>query len=126
MPWLTIIMFLITFFAKKKDGATNGEAAMWGAGVAGATYLAADPANTNNWFGVNKDTPILGALAPGDTVTPGSVSNLPSTGGSGGSWFKDLPSWVAPAVGVGVGASVAGKPWLLWAGAAVAALLLLR
>jgi hypothetical protein len=128
MPWLSIIVFIITFFFSKKKGASDTEAALWGLGAAGLTYFAADPANPDNWFGIDADTPILGNLAPGQAVPNGSGLNQDTTSagvGSTSSWWSKLPGYVgAAAIGAGLSGTVA--KWLPWAAGGLAAYLLLR
>lgn len=131
MPWLSIIMWIVGFLISKKSGASNAQAAVLATGVAAATYVLADPANPDNYFGVDSDTPVLGALTPGQPVPAGTGVNstvLPSTPASSvGGFLSSLPSWAVPAaVGLGIGATTSKSTVLLWAVVGLTALLILK
>lgn len=76
MPWVSIVMMLLSFLLSKSRGASTGQAAAIGAAAGLATYYLADPANPDNLLKIGvdaKDTP--GSLS-GDTAKA-----LPATGG---------------------------------------------
>lgn len=127
MPWLSILMALISFFTAKKSGASNGTAAAI-AGVAGlGTYAVT---HYTDW-GVEN----LGALdgvAPQDgsdvteavTTVSGVKVPAPTTYGTVGSVIGTATNAIAPAMPAlvaGAATAAAGSlvsddvPWWLWA-----------
>lgn len=104
MPWVTIAIWLVTYFlSSKKEGVSKGQAALMATGAAGAAYYLVDPANPDN---------LAGFKYPESWGLGGS-----GTSGSGGG-SGTLPSWVVPAVGgAAVGATLGGtlKSLLPWA-----------
>lgn len=101
MPWLTIIVWLVTFLlASQKEGTSKGKAALLATGAAVGTYVLADPSNPNNLLGIGQTngeaktadtagsptqsgaTPTLGTagqLASTAMTTAGSVLTNPNT-----------------------------------------------
>lgn len=88
MPWLTIIVWLVSYFISSKSGMSKGQAALVATGAAGAAYYLADPSNTDNVLGVSmgQAKTVPGDLdatttAGGETVAnPGILSTLGSLG----------------------------------------------
>lgn len=64
MPWVSIIVWLVTFLLSKSSGASNGSAALAATGAGLATYYLADPSNKDNVLGIGAE----------DKTTPGSTS----------------------------------------------------
>lgn len=134
MPWLSIIMFIVSFFLSKKSGATNAQAALTGAAVGGLTYLAVDPANPTNWFGITAETPVLGSLAPAQVAPSGTGNTIGVTAPAVGSTTPigtTLGNLISSPLGAGltgatVGASLAGAPWLIPALCCLGAYLVLK
>lgn len=131
---LTIIIFLATYLLSSDGTAKGRKKALLAATVAGAgTAFVTSQTNWgrginsdfNGWFGLDDSWSGFG-----DSTTKPAVGNdsadppkLPNNGaGSGtkpanGSWWRNLPSWVAPAAGAAAGVAVgSGLPgWVLWA-----------
>lgn len=153
MPWMSIIMWILSFVLAKSKGASTAEAALLATGVAAATYYVADPSNEDNLLGLGKEAGSVGSAKndPGsvteqstaaptgtdkaDSSTAGStvstVGSVLSTGiKTAGS---TLSSWgaagtagvIATTAAVG-GLSNDSSKWLLWGGVALVALLILR
>lgn len=129
MPWLSIIVWLVSYFLQTKNGVSSGKAALTATAAGLATYYLADPANSEN---------ILGFSYGNAKATPGDVSGstgsaqatLPSLGSTAVTQVGEtLRSWgpigTAGVVGVTAGAS-SGNKWLLYGGLAVAAIVLLK
>lgn len=55
MEWISLIVFLLSYFLAKNNGASTGEAAAIGAAAGLATYYIADPANPDNLMGFGVD-----------------------------------------------------------------------
>lgn len=105
MPWLSIIMFLISFLASKSSGASTGKAAAIGAAAGLATYYVADPANPDNLLGIglgeSKATPGDPTADSGQAPPSGLLNTALSETGS------TLRSWgPAGTLGVVGGATV--------------------
>lgn len=94
MPWLSIAMWLISFFAAggTKSGRA-GKAALIATGVAAATYYAVDPANPDVLYDIFKDdaaksvastsaTVAATTKAAGVTAGPGILDTTVRTAGS--------------------------------------------
>lgn len=146
MPWLTIIMAVITFFlagGSKKENRTKAALAAVGVGAAtyGVThYTKWGQENLGALDGVEFGTAADGSAGlvtkDGSVSTPQTESNAgapKSTSGAGntGLW-STLTGWLSSpvgtmAVGGALGATVAGLPrWLLWGGLALGAYLILK
>lgn len=69
MPWVTIILWVVSYFLSKKKGNSTAESAAIATGVAAATYYVAEPTNPNNLLGIGAADP--GTLGSAKTV-PGS------------------------------------------------------
>lgn len=139
MPWLSIIMALLAFFAtKKKDGSNTGTA-LAAAGVAGlGTYYVTHEtewgkANLGQFDGVVTVPSEVTPDSPGTTTSGGlTVPTAPvgTTGSTSGLW-KTLDSWgpagTAAVIGTtGVVTSRSSTKYLPWLIGGVCALILLR
>lgn len=47
MPWVTLIIFVLSYFLSTKKGMSKGKAALVAAGVAGTAYATIEPTNEN-------------------------------------------------------------------------------
>lgn len=130
MPWLSIIVWLVSYFLSSKNGASSGKAALIATAAGLGTYYLADPANTEN---------ILGFSYGNTKATPGDVSGstgaattrAPSLGSTAVSQVGEtLRSWgplgTAGVVGVTAGALSGDNKWLWIGGAVLAALVVLK
>lgn len=143
MPWLTILITLLSFFMSKRSGASNTKAALIAGLAGGATYYTTHqtdwgkatlgsldgvpPAVTGApLLGADGTTPITEGGAPVATNVPLVAGGTTSTGGTG---ITDvLKSWGATgtAAVIGTAAAATGSgiftsknlPWFLAAGAA--------
>lgn len=136
MPWMSIIVWLVSFLLQKSAGVSSGKAALTSTALGAATYYLADPANSDNVLGLR-----IGAakVSPGDpaetsVATPAAqvaAASAPSTTSTGSGimkWISENPLTTA-AVAAGTGAALtssSGTNWLLWGGIGLGALLLLR
>lgn len=143
MPWLSIIMALISFFVTKKKTNGNTAAALGAAAlVGGATYYAThetDWGKENLGFldGVTDSSGATVAAGTGNvpSSSTGTVT-VPSAGTStstGGFWdgvtgvLKDWgPTGTALVVGTAGAVTSNGKSWIWWAALGVGAFLLLK
>lgn len=143
MPWLTIIMAVVSFLLSgglKKGKA--GKAAAVALGVGAGTYFVThetDWGSENLGFldGVDLDVDSDGGttVTSGDPKNPGSVK-LPTTTGSTGSssangLWNTLGGWLTSPAGQVTTGAAAGKAlgvpnWLLWGGIGLGAYLLLK
>lgn len=129
MPWLSIIMWLVSFLLSKSSGASTTKSALIATGVGLGTYYLADPSNPDNLLGIG--------LGDGAKTTPGDTSDDAGASAAAGFGTKALSevgstlrSW-GPAGTLGVVAgttaiSQVNSKWLLIGGAAVLAILLLK
>lgn len=133
MPWLSIIVWLVSYFLSSKSGASKGQSALIATGAALGTYYMADPANPDN---------VLGVTLGGSKTTPGDTSQsspdgaskpvtLPTLGSSVASEVgSTLRSWgplgTTAVVGTATGALTDDNKWLWLAGGAAVLLLLTR
>lgn len=141
MPWLTIIMALLSFFTAKKNGASNTKAALIAGAVGAGTYYVSHETewgreNLGALDGVDLSAgtkePVIadGSTAEGTKVVTGADGKpiTPSTG-----IMDVLKEWGASGTATVVGAAGAtgalltgnGK-WLLIAGAALVAIMVLK
>lgn len=88
MPWLTLIMFIISFVTSKASGRSTGEALLTGTLAAGATYLLADPANPDNLFGVGVNTEGTAGADATPVVIPPAQTGSSSSNGIGSAFGK--------------------------------------
>lgn len=152
MPWVSIFMFILSFLMSKSKGKSTAQAAGVAALAAGATYLAVDPANSNNLLGIGQEPGSVGSekVSPGDSSVVSSVAaanpaNVPKSTAAGTAagqtWYQatldtvgsTLQSWggagtaaVIGTTGVVAGGSKTQSKILLWGGLALAALLILK
>lgn len=128
MPWMSIIVWLVTFLMSKSSGASNGKAALMATGAGLATYYLVDPVNKDNVLGISfgddKATPGLPATTlPGATVDTSTVGSFGKTALS--EVGSTLRSWgptgtlgvVAGTTAVTSGNSSKYIPWALGLGA---------
>lgn len=129
MPWLSIIVWLMSYFISTKNGMSSGKAALLATAAGLGTYYLADPSNKDNVLGISF----------GDTrATPGDVSGATQTattaaGGIGSTAVSEvgstLRSW-GPLGTAGVVATTTGalsdNKWLMYGGIAVLAVVLLK
>ena len=129
MPWLSIIVWLMSYFISTKNGMSSGKAALLATAAGVGTYYLADPSNRDNVLG----------LSFGDTrATPGDVSGATqaattAAGGIGSTAVSEvgstLRSW-GPLGTAGVVATTTGAlsddKWLVYGGIAVLAVALLK
>lgn len=85
MPWISIIMFVISYFTSKATGMSDGKAALVGAAAGLGTYYLADPANADNVLGVTygKDGAAAAQTAAAGvskTVPGATTENAPNRG----------------------------------------------
>lgn len=131
MPWMSIIVWLVSYFMSTKSGMSKGKAAMVATGAGLATYYLADPSNSENILGITMgDKTIAGSPSESDGKATSGTASLPRGGGSIVSEVgQTLRSWgplgTAGVVGVTSGA-LSNNKWLLWGGAAILAVLLLK
>lgn len=137
MPWSSIIMFIISFLSAKSQGASTGKAAAIGAAAGLATYYLADPANPDNLlgFGGEKKATIGDVgVDNGGTIPTGGGGNASQIGGVIKTGLSEaggvLKSWGPTgtlAVAAGTTALLSDdNKWILYAGAALVLLLLLK
>lgn len=69
MPWVSIIIWIISFLLSKSSGASNGKAALTATAAGVASYYTVDPANKDNVLGVTY----------GDKIDTGSASTTDGT-----------------------------------------------
>lgn len=120
MPWLSIIVALLSFFTAKKSGASTGEALAIGAIAGGATYAVS---HYTDWGVANLG--VYDGMASSATTT-GTPSGSTATGVSTGlnpTVASTLPVLAGAAGGLALGAS---NSTLLWVGVGLAALFLLK
>lgn len=129
MPWLTIILALLSFFASKKSGASNTKAAITAGLVGAGTYYVT---HETDWGRVNLGD-LDGVVTDGDgnvvdaggtPVTGADGKPIVTGGNAGGTSFADIiRGWGATgtAAVIGAGAAATGSgifssknlPWLL-------------
>lgn len=137
MPWLSIIMFIISFLSAKSQGASTGKAAAIGAAAGLATYYLADPANPDNLLGFGgEEKATIGDVGVdnGGTIPTDGGGNASQIGGVIKTGLSEaggvLKSWGPTgtlAVAAGTTALLSDdNKWILYAGAALVLLLLLK
>lgn len=146
MPWVSIAVWLISFFVSKSKGMSTGKAALVATGAGLASYYLVDPANKDNVFGVHfgddgSANALSGANAVEKTVpgatgeTTGSGKIVSTLGGLATSAISEtgstLRSW-GPTGTLGVIAGtttlsqVTGSKWFWPVVIGIGALLLLK
>lgn len=145
MPWITIIIWVVSFILAKKNDRSTGEAALVATGAAAAAYYTVEPTNEDAiWGDVTRDVfdmevPDADALPNGTSVnpvgdnttvsttdngTPGAIATVAETCGS------VLESW-GPAGTSGVIATTAGassgifSSKIIWIAIAIGAFMIL-
>lgn len=127
MPWMSIIVWLVTFLLQKSAGASNGAAALAATGAGLATYYLADPSNKDNVFGLtfgdSKATPGSPTITNGSNATTGGLASIGKTFVSeAGSTLRDWgpTGTVGVIAGTTAVSSIKSKwwPWLI-GGAAI-------
>lgn len=138
MPWMSIVVWLVSFLVSKSSGASNAKAALVATGAGLATYYLADPSNQDNVFGVrfgsDSDPGTDNPGVDGDPRTesgPAVKAPSPSIGQTVVSEAGGvLKSW-GPTGTLGVVAGTTAltkdsKKWLPWIGLGFFVLLLTR
>lgn len=136
MPWMSIIVWLVSFILQKSAGVSTGKAALVSTALGAATYYVADPANSDNVLGIRigdakvspGDPAETSVATPAAGVAAASAPSTISTGSGLMKWISENPLTTA-AVAAGTGAAVASSSdnnWLLWGGIGLGVLLLLR
>lgn len=142
LPWLTIIIMLISFVTSKKSGASNTKALVT-AGLAGAaTYYVSHEtewgkANIGSLDGVLADgtAPLVDGAGTGVTTANGTPIKVDvgSANGSGvvGTIGKVLESWGGTGTAAVIGTTVVAgdsnlRKWLPWLGLGALAYLFLK
>lgn len=144
IPWLTIIIALISFFASKKSGKSTGDSAAIAAAAGAVTYgvteytdwgqenLKPIDDSINGWFGTGDDKSSSSITTTGTTggQTGTSVVTVPASSGSSTGAWDTLKSWgpMGTAAVVGTAGAATGtldKSWL-WVGGGLLLFALLR
>lgn len=81
MPWIQIIIFILSYFLSKKQGASDGKAALIAAGVTGVATYTGLTDTIAGWFG-DASTTTAGSAT---TATVGQTGAILPTGGGLGS-----------------------------------------
>lgn len=142
IPWVAIIMAILSFVGAKKSGATNAQAAAIGAGVGIGSYYLFDPSNKDNLFGVGDAADAVNKDKDPKTLDT-SNGGAATTGAGFGQGLKDLASQTIDTTGktlqswgpagtagvVATGAAVSSddsKKWLMYGALALGALFLIK
>lgn len=127
MPWVSLIVWLVTFLLSKAKGASTTKAALLATGAGLAAYYVADPANPNNLLGFGQDEKAqIGDVGADDGgAAPAGGGGLASTvGGVIKTGISEVGSTVrswgpAGTLGVAAGTSLLGNsdlskyvPWI--------------
>lgn len=132
MPWVSIVVWLITFLLSKSAGASNGSAALAATGAGLASYYLVDPANTDNILGIGADDKATAGSTSETKNATVDTSGLASFGKTVVSETGSvLKSWgPTGTLGVVAGttaiASTGEGKWLPWIAGGVALFLLTR
>lgn len=78
MPWLTIIMTLLSYFLSKKGGASDSQALLTAGLVGGATYYTT---HNTEWGRTNLGK-FDGVVTPGPATAPQLGNGVPTDGGT--------------------------------------------
>lgn len=131
MPWISLIIFLIsTFLSASKKGKVTAKDVAIGAAAGVASYMLIDPANPNAVFSSSPTTSEEATPIPGSTTgaatpvttTPGALGTLSTvTGQAAGvlqSWGPagtvGVIAGTSAATGSGIFGSDTLKKWLPW------------
>lgn len=123
MPWMSIIVWLITFFVSKSSGASTGKAALLATGAGLASYYLADPANKDNVLGISYGE---SKAVPGtpSVTTPGAAVDTSTLGSIGKTLISEtsstLKSWgptgtlgvIAGTTAIASGSKTKYWPWI--------------
>lgn len=129
MPWLSIIVWLVSYFLSTKNGMSSGKAALTATAAGLATYYLADPTNQDNVLGIT-----MGDTKPTPGDVSGSTGTVTQTLGSLGTTAvsevgSTLRSWGplgTSAVAATTGGLLSDNKWLLWGGVGLLALVALK
>lgn len=132
MPWMSIIVWLVTFLLQKSAGASNGAAALAATGAGLATYYLVDPANQDNVFGLkfgdSKATPGSPTITNGTNASTEGLTSIGKTLVSeAGSTLRDWgPTGTVGVIAGTAAASSVKSEWWPWLIGGAALLLLTR
>jgi hypothetical protein len=129
MPWISVIIFILTFIIQKRAGRSNASAALTGLAAGGLTYYLADPTNPDNLFQIGVDgTQTGGVPDEGPSNESGSSTNGWATvaGQTVSSTGEVLKSWGPTGTALVAGSLTAGSNMWLWLAIGAGALLLLK
>lgn len=132
MPWVSIIMALVSFLMSKSSGASTGKSAAIAAAAGLGTYYLADPANPDNLLGITfgggaKTVP---GSTTDDTATGASTSLLgkvvSEAGATARSWGPTGTLGVVAGTTAVAGGGIFDNEWVLYGGIALLAFVLLK
>lgn len=142
MPWLSIFMAIVTFFLSGGAEKKNRNKALLAAGLVGAgTYYASHETDwgtrTLGEFDGVVQSPTDGSPVVNENGDPVSVAGAqvtvpvkPTGGSSTTGFWETLQAWgaagTATVVGTGAAVATGNTKWLLWAAAAVVAIMILK
>lgn len=139
MPWVTIIIWLLTYLlSSSKEGVSKGKAALIATGAAAAAYYVAEPTNANNLMGIgladDKTVPGDPSVDDSGVTTAGGTGKpviAPAGTSSTGSTFSNLlskwgPTAAVAAGGIATGAVLSDNKWLIWGALGLGAYLILK
>lgn len=127
MPWLSIIVWLVTFLLSGgTESGKAGKSALLATGAALGSYYLVDPANPDamfDWFSSSESTAAVSGVSTANTTGIGSTA-VTTAGDVLKSWG---PTGTAGVIATGAAASsgIFDEPWL-WALGALAALIILK
>lgn len=125
MPWLSLIMFLLSYLASRKTGASGGQALAAGLVAGGLTY---EVSHNTSWGRDNLGSldgvdPVPTADHPDGSTADDSKLKVPTPSGPFSIFTKGgLPTLVAGAAA----GSLFGSPWVPWILGGIGVVLLLR
>lgn len=125
MPWLSLIMFLLSYLASRKSGASGGKALATGLVAGGLTY---EVSHNTSWGRDNLGSldgvdPVPTIDNPVGTTADDSELKAPTPSGPSSIFTKGgLPTFVAGAAA----GSVFSSPWAPWVLGGLGVVLLLR
>lgn len=120
MPWVSIIIWLISFLMSKSSGASNGKAALTATAAGVAAYYTVDPANKDNVLGVTYgDKTETGSTSEtsGDAAQTSGLASVGKTAVSEAG--STLRSWgpkgtLGVVAGVAAASSLSSSPTKWW------------